>query len=264
MIIHYISDLHINFRLTDNTSKKELEKSTREWVRRVIHEGDILLIGGDFSESNRQSLWILEEASRHYKKVLFVTGNHDRWLVSEDDRKRYGTSSNRVNELLDKASNIAGVIPMQRNIVTIEGITFAGDGLWYNVTNTKDMFSYLNHTNDNKYIHEGVCEDEVPAFLFEKSNNWYNTLKNKKIDLFLSHVPPIHPIISPFAPDYRFNSPVDYLAAPLWVCGHSHLRGEWEDKGTKFHMNTVGYPDEFSGTLTRVKEIHRFEKSQAI
>ena len=255
MIIKHISDLHINHYINHTSNLIKGERLTKEWCEKILGYGDILLLGGDYSEWNQQTVWMLEVAAERYKYVLFVTGNHDRWLITDSQRKKYGTSTNRVNELYDLASSIKGVTPMVRKIVTINGLTIAGDGLWYNIKRPEDVDKYRYQSNDSRFIHEGVKTIETPNFLYEQSYDWYRTLEGKEIDMFLSHVPPIHPSISPYSYDACFTCPVEFLAAPVWVCGHSHLREDWVQHDTQFYMNTVGYPTEFQNTLTRAKEL---------
>lgn len=57
---------------TNNQTK--WESRTRELTRKLIENGngEVLILPGDFSEWNQQSLWILDEAARHYR--IYDTG----------------------------------------------------------------------------------------------------------------------------------------------------------------------------------------------
>ncbi|MGG4386513.1 metallophosphoesterase, partial [Priestia megaterium] len=102
MKVDYASDLHFNhwMRWTENQIK--LEKRIRELTNRLIENGngEVLVLAGDFSEYNSQALWILDEAAKSYERVYWTFGNHDLYLVSKSQKKEYGDSMGRLDELI--------------------------------------------------------------------------------------------------------------------------------------------------------------------
>lgn len=246
MKVDYASDPHANHHVPFNHNQLKWELNTKKWTEALLENGngDVLLLGGDFSEWNQQSLWFLEEAAKHYRYVLFVTGNHDRYLLSKKQREKYGMSSVRIQELMDKAAGIPHIIPMQRNLVTIDGVRIAGDGLWYRPVTPEDFSFYIGSSNDSNYVWEGLPIKETPEFLYQEAMKWYDTLESEHVDVMLSHVPPIHPSNSPYPRNALYDCPVTFLAAPHWVCGHMHIQDDFEVAGTTFHMNALGYPSE--------------------
>lgn len=79
MKIIYGSDIHINHWLPFINNQERWEKRTKSWVDILCKRspGDVLVLAGDFSEMNRQTIWILEVASQHYERVYWTFGNHD-------------------------------------------------------------------------------------------------------------------------------------------------------------------------------------------
>ena len=79
MKIDYASDLHFNHWMVWTENQLKWEKRTKQLTQRLIENGngEVLILAGDFSEWNCQSIWILEEAAQHYEKVYFTFGNHD-------------------------------------------------------------------------------------------------------------------------------------------------------------------------------------------
>lgn len=255
MKVDYASDLHVNHWVQFNPNQLKWEKQTKEWTEQLMQtgSGDILVLAGDFSEWNAQTLWVLEEAGKYYQQVLFVTGNHDRYLLTKKQRKKYGMSSKRVEDLLDKAVGVPNVTPLAQNSIEVGGKRIAGDGLWYELKTPADYAFYETHSNDSTYIWEGVYPGKTPEVLFQKAMKWYQTLENEPIDLMVSHIPPLHPAVSPNKRNACYDCPVPFLAAPKWICGHQHIQATFEQVGTEFYMNALGYPSE-----KRIQRLNQF------
>lgn len=253
MKIDYISDLHINHHVFFKPDQVKWEKNTREWTKELLKTkaGEILLVAGDFSEWNKQALWFLEEASLVYNQVYFVTGNHDYYLLSKRQKEKYKDSKGRQRELLEEAAKIPGVTPLCRQVVDYKGIKIAGDSLWYLPESEKDWMFFTEMSNDSRYISileaqtfYNVSKREEVAYLHQEAMDWYQSLEGTGIDIMMSHIPPLHPPISPHAPNGCYHVTVPFLSAKHWVCGHQHVQGVFEKAGTTFYMNTMGYPDE--------------------
>lgn len=251
MKIDHFSDIHINHWVPFNANQLKWEARSREFVRRLIQkkEGNVLVIAGDFSEMNIQTVWVLDECSKHYEMVYWTFGNHDLYLLSKRDGKRYDLNSlNRVQEVIEKTAHLSNVVPLIQSTHEYKGVRFAGDALWYLPKTMEDWEFYRNVSNDSAYIHhaEAWNRDDVPRLLYKSSADWYDTLENEKIDVMVTHVPPVHPSISPYSPNGCYHSTVPFLASANWICGHSHLQGTFEKAGTTFHMNCIGYPSQYA------------------
>lgn len=250
MIIDYASDLHFNHWMLWTTNQMKWENRTRELTRRLIKNGndEVLILAGDFSEWNIQTLWILEECSKHYEKVYWTFGNHDLYIISKSQKKKYSDSIGRLNELIDITSHIENVVPLIKNTDIYKGKVFAGDAMWYLPKTQEDWSFYRGSSNDSRYININGCTiDDVPRRLYKDSMDWYDTLENEKIDVFVSHVPPVHPPISNYPPNGCYMTTVPFINAKHWICGHDHMKGEFEKSEVKFHMNAIGYADHYKG-----------------
>lgn len=98
MEFDYMNDIHLDFWVRFDKNQIKFEKRTREFTNSLIpkQKSKILVIGGDIGHYNRQGYWFLDEVSKFYDKVLIVFGNHDYYLISNHQAKKYGKSS--VNE----------------------------------------------------------------------------------------------------------------------------------------------------------------------
>jgi 3',5'-cyclic AMP phosphodiesterase CpdA len=248
MKVDYVSDLHFNhwMRWTDNQLK--WEKRTRALANRLTRKGngEVLVIAGDFGEWNCQAKWILDEVSKSYERIYWTFGNHDLYLLSKSQRKKYVDSINRLNELIEMTSYLENVVPLIRNTDMYKGKVFVGDAMWYLPKTLEDWEFYLGVSNDSKCIRiNGYTQTDIPRYLHKQSMDWYDTIEGLNPDVFVSHVPPVHNPHSPFEPNGCYMVDTPFIEADHWICGHDHLQFEFEKVGVKFHMNAIGYAHDY-------------------
>lgn len=247
MIVDYISDIHINHWITFRNNQFKWERMTRKFTRKLIEnkKGEVIIIAGDFSEFNNQSLWVLDELSKYYNRVYYTFGNHDLYLITNNQKKKYKDSIGRLNELISKSLFIKNVVPLIKTMDTYKGITFAGDAMWYAPQSLQDWSFYTRESNDSNYISiKGEDKYSLVKKLYNDSIMWYNELEDEEIDVFVSHVPPVNNPDSKYSPNGCYSTVVPYLVADKWVCGHQHEQSEFYKAGTSFFMNPLGYPSE--------------------
>lgn len=249
MRVDYVSDLHANHWMLWNENQLKWESNTRAFIRKLIENGngEVLVMAGDFSELNAQTIWILDEAAKSYERVYFTFGNHDLYLISKNQENKYKDSDGRLSELIEQASKIPNVVPLIRSTDTFKGKTFAGDAMWYVPKTLEDWSFFRGVSNDSNYIKlRGHSTDDVPRALHKRSMDWYDTLEGEAIDVFVSHVPPIHNPLSPFEPNTCYMTAPPFIAAPHWICGHDHIQNTFKKAGVDVHMNAIGYPQHYS------------------
>ncbi|WP_099301958.1 metallophosphoesterase family protein [Bacillus sp. Marseille-P3800] len=248
MKIDYVSDIHINHWMLWTQNQKKWEQRTRQLANRLIENGngEVLIVAGDFSEWNDQSIWFLEEVAKSYERVYFTYGNHDLYLLSKSQRKKYGDSIGRLKDLVERASSIPNVQPLVKSADEYKGVKFAGDAMWYLPKSTKDWDFFFNVSNDSNHIMvNGYHNDDATRLMWKESQNWYDTLEGQHIDVFVSHVPPVHNPFTYFEPNSLYQTDVPFINAKHWICGHDHQQGSFEKAGVNFHMNCIGYPSEY-------------------
>ena len=246
MKIDYVSDIHINFYVHFKHNQLKWEKDTREWTRELLttKEGEVLILAGDFSEWNVQTAWFIDECSKYYEKVYYTVGNHDYYIISKNQRKKYGNSIGRIDELRNLTEGLSNVTFLDGVVEEYKGVTFAGHPLWYRIRNDAEHFWYTENSNDSRYIYYQQGYKRSFELLYEESMVFYNSLEDVSIDVFVSHVPPVDPPFSNYPNNACYVAPVPFLVGNHWVCGHQHVCGEFELHGTQFHMNPLGYPGE--------------------
>src|SRR5882672_3949732 len=74
MRVFALSDLHIDYQVN------------AKWVADISafdYRDDVLILAGDVTDKLRLLEWCLSTLARRFRKVLFVPGNHDLWVVRE-------------------------------------------------------------------------------------------------------------------------------------------------------------------------------------
>ncbi|MFK3936495.1 metallophosphoesterase [Alkalihalobacillus sp. NPDC078783] len=267
MKIDYASDLHFNHWMLWTPNQEKWEKRSRSLTNFLIRNGhgEVLVLAGDFSEWNNQTVWILDEASKHYERVYFTYGNHDLYLISKSQRKKYGDSLGRLDELLEKMAYLDNVIPLIKSTDTYKGVTFAGDVMWYLPKGVKDWSFFNNNSNDSAYINmSGYSTEDMVRKMWWDSMKWYDTLEHEEIDIFVSHVPPLHNPFTYHEPNSCYTTEVPFFSSKHWICGHDHQQGSFDKRGidTKFHMNSLGYPQEYSNYKAGSNELPSWDIDQ--
>lgn len=246
MKISYLSDIHTDFWVPFNHNQLKWESRTKEFITKLIgsDEGDrdVLVVAGDVSHFNIQSLWVIETFSQHYNKVFIVIGNHDLYLVSNNQSNKYkGNSWNRVLELQDGISKLPNVhLFLGDDVFEYNGFKFGGNTMWYPLESFDQQVFFNNVSNDSKLIKGFNVKEE-----YHKSMRNYDSLLTKNIDVMISHIPVIN-----IDSHFRYNgtacylTPVKDINVKYWIFGHSHEQKIYEKPYCKFYMNALGYPDE--------------------
>lgn len=250
LVVDYASDLHLGFWAEFHNNQLKFEKRTREFAQKLLEQnqqnrGDVLVLAGDFGEQNTQNVWFLEECSKYYKHVVATMGNHDYYLLTTNQKRKYKNSFGRETEMLDyfeaynqtHDNNVHFVV---NQILELNNFTVAVTPLWYNVKSEAQRHAFHAQSNDSKYVHTTGYDNWVD--LHARDAAFYQNLDH--VDLLVTHVPPVHAPKNVYPPADFYYTNVDALKADHWVCGHQHVSDTFEKAGTKFYMNPLGYKNE--------------------
>lgn len=260
--VDYISDVHCGWYAPFTTNQLKWKASTEAYAKSLLPEhstSKIIVLAGDFSEQNAQTKWFIDTFKDYYDHVLVVFGNHDYYLLSKSQRKRYKNNSyRRINEIKDYYYNDPIVHILDNKVITLEGITFAGSTLWYKPTNQKDQTFYQHISNDSRCISIPLTEHQAEQYdvLHNRDMEFYNNLDHETIDVFISHVPPVPYEHSRYEYNSCYLNPVDTHQIPHWIAGHNHTVAEFTHDNTAFHYNMVGYPGENLSNKIKTFEVH--------
>lgn len=289
--IDYISDLHIDFYIKTVQESEKQKKQINDFLKDIgvfNSASDILIIAGDLSHYNILTFNFLKECKKYYKHVIIIAGNHDHYLCSKMQMKKYlANSNNRISEL--KIFCLENdVIFLDKSYVVIEGYRIAGTmGYWdysflsklnkkYSEYEINDM--YTKNMNDVNFIMNGHEPYKIPLAYgsymtktsldvdifrhdqIENLNSIVNNLEGLELDLMITHYCPSLELKLPkqykqdvntvyYISDYSEYQQI--LKPKFWVFGHVHHYQDFINNGTNYLCNPLGYPSE--GKLTKLK-----------
>ncbi|WCN39507.1 metallophosphoesterase [Aneurinibacillus uraniidurans] len=249
------SDLHVDFWVKFDSNPIKMKQKTDGFIDSIIHPDHsmILVIAGDMGHYNRQNELMLNSFKRYYEYILIVRGNHDLYLVSGQQEKKYGrNSSKRWNEMKEIAGQIEGVYILEGDVITLKGITFGGTGMWYD-------FSYgmLGHDKTEeelvrlwkKEMNDAGLIRGLPDFI-EESAKLSNIINDSEV--IITHVGGDWSMLSPnskyvqgLTPSFYFfdgSKWMDQLQGKVWCFGHIHDHFDYIKNGCRFVNNAIGYP----------------------
>ncbi len=244
MKIDYVSDLHLDFHIRISGNEDKYKKNTIAFLETLLPEqiGDVLVIAGDISHYNRQSFIALEYFSQVYKRVFFVTGNHDYYLISGEQEKKYKRNSmNREMELVSMTAFLMNVTFLHNfEVIEYRGVKFSGSTSWYPLTEFKDRNFFNSISNDSRLI-KGYDIGQMNYIQSEK----YKLMP--EVDVLVTHVPSIviNSHIKHGDTSCYLNELKDVKARHN-IFGHCHEQNTYEKDDCKFYINALGYPDEWT------------------
>ncbi|NOU16617.1 MAG: phosphoesterase [Bacteroidales bacterium] len=235
MIIQIASDLHNEFGILDLD----------------FESIDLLILAGDIHVGERGLLWIKEQVKK--VPVLYVLGNHE----------YYRNSYPKLLKKLKEGSRESNIHILEKDSITIDGITFHGTTLWTNF----ELFGNpriagieaQQKMNDYKLIridpsYSKLRSIDTHLFHYESLEWLRNSLEKSKTskNVIITH----HgPSILSLLPEYReelisaafvsnLEDFIKEMKPELWIHGHIHNCLDYTIENTRVICNPRGYPDE--------------------
>lgn len=251
MKVDLISDIHIDFYIDDPTGDYRTKRYDKFIEEVLVPTGaEVLSIAGDIGHYNKQNRTLLTKLSNYYEHVFFTLGNHDFWLISSKQEKRYKFGFNRVAELLsmDLPSNVHFV----DNVINVDNFKVSGTIGFYDGSFMPDAEEWWKEQTYRKFSdYRRIPEADSYRYLFD---NYKYKGKLEKVDLMISHMNPSNKYEHQ-SPVWRDNSSTlfycfdgtelrDSLDPKVWHFGHTHEKINYRIKGTEFICNPFGYPHE--------------------
>lgn len=252
MKIDYISDLHMGFVIGNKrNSQEKVRRKVSDYVLSTLPDGlgDVLVLAGDVDEYNTNVLYTLEEYAKVYPKVFYVFGNHDLYLMSQNQRNKYKNKSrNRQEELKEMVNESIyshKITVLDNTVEEYLGVTFAGTMLWYTLPLEFDKVWWKENSNDSRKIYPTFIDYSEERH--QEDLEFYQSLESVNVDVLITHVPPIH-MNDKHRPSASYhNVAISQLGlyARHWVCGHQHVRTVKKVNDTLIYNNSAGYVGEF-------------------
>jgi len=233
MLIHLVSDLHIDFNIAGSIA----------WLDRFSGNGaDVLVVAGDTCQGDflldEKAHGFLERLASKYNHMIFVPGNHD----------YYGLNLSYDEDKVAKVYQKFGFDVLDNWQVKIHKHSFAGTTLWF--PNDPMNCIYKKRINDFNMI------EEFGESVYHRNSVSVHYLGNNDADVFITHYLPFAQSIAPqFSCDSlnRFflcdmSNKIEKFPK-LWLHGHTHIPCDykiWPNGGDMCRVlcNPRGYPHE--------------------
>jgi predicted phosphodiesterase len=237
--IFALSDVHVDFELN------------AQWVTsisQVEYVDDLLILAGDVSDSVVQLEHCLGQLARCFKKLLFIPGNHDLWVIRGDKHHDSLHKFKTVCEVAER--NGASMATYHHGNVSI--VPLLG---WYDYT-----FGSLEPGLQSSWMDFFACKwsdawDMEDVALHFLRMNGYHRRDDKEFIISFSHFVPRVDLLPRQLPDRyrklfpvlgssRLGQQVNRLRSDIHVYGHSHINRRLRLDGTLYINNAFGYPHE--------------------
>lgn len=221
MKIAYISDLHLDFYVNPWAA---WQRKLQHFLAQLLPDepADVLIVAGDLSHYDAQSMFALTFFAKHFQQVFYVMGNHDYYLLSNKQRARYKRHSiNREIALHAMTSTLSNVTLLQHyNVVAFEDVLFAG------YSNDSVLIKQLSIRE--QHMREMAAYAQLPT-----------------VDVLVTHVPPLHitsHVLHGSTACYLNQLPT--VKAAHHIFGHCHEQHIYFEQHATYYINALGYPDE--------------------
>jgi predicted phosphodiesterase len=255
MRVFALSDIHIDY------------EANASWIANLScdeYQDDVLILAGDISDRRRLLSWCLEILARRFRKVLFVPGNHELWVVRED----------REKDSLQKFEDVCAVAESSGASMQAfceQGVSIIPLLTWYD-------YSFGEPSEELKLMWmdyracswpRGLTEKDITAH-FAAFNTAQISLRGEKvityshfvprIDLMPEFIPSAHRILYPVMGSTQLESQLRRLNPEIHVYGHSHINRHVKIDGITYINNAFGYPSEAWMTSKSLICIHDSER----
>ncbi|MDC8758416.1 metallophosphoesterase family protein [Janthinobacterium fluminis] len=239
MRVFALSDMHVDF------------DPNAQWVAalsRSDYQEDVLILAGDISDSIERFTECLDAFARRFRKVFFVPGNHDLWVVRD---------SAHMNSL-DKFEQVKAVVQgcgasMEPEL--IDGVAIVPLFGWYDGSfgelgaelraawmdcracrwpagwSELEITQHFIGLNEGRRIGKGKVTISFSHFL-------------PRIDLMPAFIPPLHRKIYPVLGSSRLEGLIREIRPDMHVYGHSHVNRDIVIDGVNYINNAFAYPHE--------------------
>lgn len=239
MRIFAVSDIHVDY---DVNARWVADLSVADY------QDDVLILAGDVSDTLRLLEWCLGTLAARFRKVLFVPGNHDLWVLREDHGKDSLQKFDAVRAAVESSG--ASMQPYRA-----EGVSIIPLLSWYDYSfgePTAELRSMWmdyracrwpdGYTDRDVALHFASLNDEHVSVPGDKVITYSHFLP--RIDLMPWFIPAAQQILYPILGSTLVEAQLRRLGSRIHVYGHSHVNRQVKIDGVSYINNAFGYPHE--------------------
>jgi predicted phosphodiesterase len=246
-----VSDIHVDYDLN------------ARWVRDISasdYREDCLILAGDITHALPQLAWCLTTLAARFRKVLFVPGNHDLWVLGESREK---TS---LQKFQDVAVRVEASGASMQPYFTGHALIVPLFG-WYDYTfgepaqALKDIWMDFHACRwpagfgpgQAAEHFDGMNDHQLMAHGAQKVITFSHFLP--RLDVLPASLPARLRVLDPVLGSTLLERQLRQIHSNIHVYGHSHINRTVRIDGVTYVNNALGYPREagsFSKRLLRI------------
>lgn len=251
MRVFALSDIHIDY------------SANAKWISSLStaeYQDDVLILAGDVTDTLRLLEWCLGTLAKRFRKVLFVPGNHDLWVIRE----------NRGKDSLQKFEEVSAVVESSgasMQIFRVPGVSIIPLLSWYDYSFGEPSEELRSIWMDYRACRwpSGFSERDVAAHFAALNGKEVGRAGDKvityshflpRIDVMPGYIPSASRRLYPVLGSEHIDRQLRAMGATLHVYGHSHVNRRVEIDGVSYINNAFGYPSE---TITSKQLVSVYE-----
>jgi predicted phosphodiesterase len=238
MRVFGLSDIHVDY------------EANAKWLNGISsgeYRDDVLILAGDVTDSHALLAWCLGFLERRFRKVAYIPGNHDLWIIRD---RSCATSFER----LERIRSLAADCGVAMETIRLNGLSVVPLYGWYDYSFGQPS-ARLREVWMDYYACRwppGVGSHEVTSRLIELNESTLD-VRNGFVISF-SHFLPRKDLVRgygsssfllyPVLGTTRLEQQIRRLRPNVHLYGHSHINGEHLIDGIRYVNNAFGYPHE--------------------
>jgi predicted phosphodiesterase len=251
MRVFATSDIHVDYDVN------------ARWIRDLSaadYRDDVLILAGDVTDVLTQLEWSLRTLAKKFRKVQFVPGNHDLWVVRHGDERSSLQKFDDVRAAVEASG--ASMEPFREGAVSIIPLLS-----WYDYSFGEPSAELRSVWMDYLACRwpAGSTEAQVAAHFAAFNDRHASDAGDlvityshflPRIDVMPGHMPGRVRFLDPILGSSLLDGQVRKLNARMHVYGHSHINRRVEIEGVTYINNAFGYPHEVAIASKRLLCIH--------
>jgi predicted phosphodiesterase len=239
MRVFALSDIHIDY---DVNAKWVANLSVAEY------QDDVLILAGDVTDARRLLDWCLSALAKRFKKVLFVPGNHDLWVIREDREMNSYQKFDDVRAIVESSGASTRAF-RERGVSIIPLLAWYDYSFGEPSEELRSMWMDYRacrwptgYTEEDVAAHFAAFNDELVSMTGDTVITYSHFLP--RIDLMPEFIPRAHKLLYPILGSARLERQLRRLNSSIHVYGHSHVNRHVKIDGVSYINNAFGYPNE--------------------
>lgn len=211
------------------------------------YQDDILIMAGDLTDNLRLLEACMKDLAAKFRKVLFVPGNHELWVVRDGVENSF--------RKFERVMEICADCGVGSDVYQYDSLSIVPLFGWYDFSFGKPGSKLLDGWSDFKACSwpDGYAEAEITGHFVDMNKDRLDVTNGTvisfshflpRIDVMPWYIHPSQRFLYPVLGSDRIGDQVDALKPAMHIYGHSHVNNRVQIDGVDYINNAFGYPAE--------------------